>query len=149
MIYSTSWACVPRHWTAAVSSTHYCPYDIHGNPVILREERDREGNAIRLRHVFKGDEGWMDPVQDNVRTDDPREMARRERMRQQSEREMPRTTSQEESMSGRRSASGISGRERRRESGSMRDRERESGSAPGSAHGRKEGGGGFTAVNRG
>ncbi|KAL9061512.1 MAG: hypothetical protein Q9162_000043 [Coniocarpon cinnabarinum] len=129
----------------AVQVQQYCPYDIHGLPVVLGEERDEMGQLVRLRHVFKGDEGWRDPVTDNVRTDDPRERDRQQRMRREAE--MARTTSQDDvHASRRRSASGMA-RERRRESGSLRERDRESASAPGSAHGKREGGGGFTAVN--
>lgn len=134
---------------AAVSQNFYCPYDIHGIPVILKEGRDEEGRP-RLRHVFKNEDGWKDPVVDNVRTDDPREQARRNAALRK-EVEMARGQQEE---GGRRSASGMGARERRRESGSARERERESGSAPGSSHGRREGGGGggsgggFTAVNR-
>lgn len=130
---------------ASIQSNAYCPYDVHGHPVVINDLRDEEGRVIRLKQLFKNDTEWKDPVVDNVRTDDPREVARQAQLR---ERGKARLAGAEEAAlppsSGRRS---VGSRERRRESG------RDSGSAPGSSHGRKDGGsggsgGGFTAVNR-
>ena len=158
----------------AIDVQQYCPYDIHGSPVNVV----RDGN--RYRQVFEGENDWQDPVVDNVRRDDPRVLRRKEmRERRMASTSLGTPTARDErvpaervssaslrggaaaspesgredlvrSSSGRRSASGTHRAASRRRESSHRD----SGSAPGSSHGKRDGGasgsggGGFTAVNR-
>lgn len=112
----------------------YCPYDVHGNPVVLGyDEKDRN-----LKHIFKSDPEWRDPVVDKVRIDDPlREKLAAEPgpnyAREGAERVLPRH------QSGKASAD-----ESRRESDSVPA----SSGSPSGGGGGGGGGGGFTAVNR-
>lgn len=50
-----------------VEKRGYTPYDNHGNPVILHQYEGSRG----IRHVFRDDPEWEDPVVNNVRMDDP------------------------------------------------------------------------------
>ena len=51
---------------------NYCPFDVQGNPVLTKNVLNQEGRTRRMRHVFKDDKLWRDPVQNGVRLDDPK-----------------------------------------------------------------------------
>ena len=124
----------PFELQAKILQHGYCPYDVHGNPVIVGWD-DRDKN---WKHVFKGDPEWQDPVVNKVRIDDPlrdKEPAAAIHIGDGPEQ----TLSRHQSIRG--SAEGL-----RRESGSVPG---SSGSASGAGGGGGGGGGGgFTAVNR-
>ncbi|KAI9658460.1 MAG: hypothetical protein M1831_003898 [Alyxoria varia] len=56
-----------------IRETFYCPFDVHGNPVLLGwDEQDRN-----LKHIFKDDPQWRDPITpEGIRGDDPKQIAK-------------------------------------------------------------------------
>ena len=56
-----------------IRETYYCPFDVHGNPVLLGwDEQDRN-----LKHIFQDDLQWRDPITpEGIRGDDPKQIAK-------------------------------------------------------------------------